>query len=377
MGAGSAESGALFFWRLLLAEPAVVQQGRMSTTTYRSRRAAALENDLLRVIVTVEGGHIAAIEDKASGVNPLWSPPWPSIEPSTYDPARHPEYGGNSESKLLAGILGHNLCLDLFGGPTAEEAAAGMTVHGEGSVAPYTIHIEGETLVARATLPMAQLAFERRISLPAGARILRILETVENLSACDRPIAWTQHVTLGPPFLERGKTLFRSSASKSKVIETDFTGGHAHLKTGEEFYWPEAPCVDGTMEDLQVFGKREKSGAFTTHLMDPSAPEAFFLAWSPTHRLACGYAWRRADFPWLGIWEENHLRTAPPWNGQALTRGMEFGVSPFPESRRAMIDRHGLFGVPSYRWAPAQTKLHVEYRAFVVPAAECPEEALG
>ena len=28
-----------------------------------------------------------------------------------------------------------------------------------------------------------------------------------------------------------------------------------------------------------------------------------------------------------------------PWNGQTLTCGMEFGVSPFPESRREMIER--------------------------------------
>ena len=44
-----------------------------------------------------------------------------------------------AESKLLAGIMGHNLCMDMFGGPSREEAAAGMTVHGEASVAPYEI----------------------------------------------------------------------------------------------------------------------------------------------------------------------------------------------------------------------------------------------
>src|SRR3974390_1601922 len=105
-------------------------------TSYRSRRARALTNGLLEIIVTQEGGHIAAVTDVASRVSPLWSPPWPSIEPSQYDPAKHPEYGLNAESKLLAGILGHNLCLDLFGGPSAPEAAASITVHGEAPVAP-------------------------------------------------------------------------------------------------------------------------------------------------------------------------------------------------------------------------------------------------
>ena len=48
------------------------------------RKTASIENDELRVTVTVEGGHIAEILEKSTGVNPLWTPPWPSIEPSEY-----------------------------------------------------------------------------------------------------------------------------------------------------------------------------------------------------------------------------------------------------------------------------------------------------
>src|SRR5437762_12181143 len=81
---------------------------------YRGRRAASIENDDVRVTVLEEGGHIAEILDKRSGVNPLWTPPWPSIEPSTYTRARHPEYGTGSDAILLAGIMGHNLCVDVF-----------------------------------------------------------------------------------------------------------------------------------------------------------------------------------------------------------------------------------------------------------------------
>src|SRR5215472_3105245 len=124
----------------------------MSETEYRGRRANALNNGTLEIIVTVEGGHLAAVTDLGTKINPLWSPPWQTIEPSSYDPARHPEYGGNSESKLLAGILGHNLCMDIFGGPSEAEAAAGMTVHGEASVAAYDIAVAGDTLRQSAVL---------------------------------------------------------------------------------------------------------------------------------------------------------------------------------------------------------------------------------
>jgi len=342
----------------------------MAETRYRGRRATSIENGILRVTVLHEGGHIAEILDKRSGVNPLWTPPWPSIEPSTYDPRKHPEYGADSESKLLSGIMGHNLCLDIFGAPSPEEAAAGLTVHGEASVATYDISASDSELTARAHFSQSQLRFERKIRL-ANA-IVEIAETLENETATDRPIAWTQHVTLGPPFLERGATQFRASATKSKVSETAF-GKDDYMKVGAQFDWPMVPRADGGSADLRVYNNAAASGGFTTHMMDPHRETAYFLAWSPANRLAFGYVWRRADFPWLGIWEENHSRTGAPWNGRTLTRGMEFGASPIPETRRQMIARGTLFSMPAFRWIPARTRVETQYRAAAAHADAIPE----
>ncbi len=343
----------------------------MPQVTYRNRRAFSIENGDVRVTVLAEGGHVAEILHKASGVNPLWTPPWPSIEPSSYSLARHPEYGADSESKLLAGIMGHNLCMDIFGGPSEEEAAAGLTVHGEASVAPYQIEARDSELIATAQLPNAQLKIERRIAL---GRVVRFTETVENLSACDRPIAWTEHVTLGPPFLSKGATEFRASLTRSQVYEPDSTGGAGYMQCGAEFTWPHVPHKNGGTVDMSVFTTEPVSSALTTHLVDPAREQGFFVAFSPQSRIAFGYAWRRADFPWLHVWEENHSRQSPPWNGRTLTRGMEFGVSPIPETRRSMIDRGSLFGVPGYRWIPAKSRVTAEYCAFIGPAASIPAE---
>jgi hypothetical protein len=339
-------------------------------TSYHGRRSAAIENSQLRVTVLQEGGHIAEILDKETGVNPLWLPPWPSIEHSAYGPAFHSEYGDAADGSLLAGIMGHNICLDIFGGPSAEEAACGFPAHGEGAVAPYTIDAAADTLIESAHLPVAQIAFERRIEL--HGRAVRIQESVESLAAFDRPIGWTQHVTLGPPFLERGATQFRASATRSKVFEGKF-GAHDYLRAGAEFDWPLGPGIDGAPVDMRVFSAAPSTSGFTTHLMDPARGDAFFAAWSPASGLAFGYVWRQSDFPWLGIWEENHSRTHLPWNGRSLTRGMEFGVSPFPESRRQMIDRRPLFGAPVYRWLPAKARIQVEYWAIMMRADAVPE----
>lgn len=330
----------------------------MPKVTYRKRRAFQIENHGLRLTVLSEGGHVAEILNKAAGVNPLWTPPWPSIEPSTYHPATHPEYGGNAESKLLAGIMGHNLCMDIFGAPSDEEAAAGLSVHGEASVAAYEITGSDSALLMRAEFPESRLRFKREITLD-GLRAI-FTETVENLSACDRPIGWTQHVTLGPPFLEKGVTRFEVSAGRSKTSESDFAGGKGYLAINAEFDWPNGPRLGGGTIDLRPFTSLPVSAAFTTHLMDRE--DAFFTA--EAHGLKFGYRWRRSDFPWLGIWEENRARTSPPWNGCTITRGMEFGASPIPEPRRAMIERGRLFGVPSFRWIPAGERITVRYEAF-------------
>ena len=334
-----------------------------SEVQYRNRRAFQIENDQVRVTVFVEGGHIAEILCKSTGVNPLWTPPWPSIEPSTWDPARHKDYGNDAESKLLCGISGQNLCLDIFGGPSAEEAAAGLGVHGEGSVAAFALASDGTRMTQRARFPLAQLDFERVLKLE-GARV-NITETVTNLLAFDRPIGWTQHVTLGPPFVERGATRFNLTATKSKVIESDFTNGKGYQKTGAEFDWPMVPHKNGGAVDLRVYPDLPVSAGYTAHLMDPSQEQAKFEAWHPQSKTWLRYQWRRSDFPWLGIWEENCSRTHPPWNGKTITRGMEFGVSPMPESRRLMIERGSRFGAPGFRWIPAKSKVTVAYSAEV------------
>lgn len=328
--------------------------------TFHGRDAVSIENESIRVTVLREGGHIAEILHKASGISPLWIPPWPGMEPSAFDRALHPQYGPTVEARLLAGIMGHNLCLDIFGGPSEEEAAAGIGVHGEASVARYSVESSGNRLVLTASLPAAQIRFERIIEL-SGAHA-RICESVESLCGFDRPIGWTQHVTLGPPFLECGVTAFQASATKSKVFEGQF-GTADYLRPGAEFDWPMAPKSVQGVADLSIFGNAGRSSAFTAHLMDPSHEDAFFRCTHPGLQLTFGYSWKRADFPWLGIWEENRSREQPPWNNVTVARGMEFGVSPMPETRRRMVERGSLFGVPTYRWLPARGRLDVRYSA--------------
>ena len=335
-------------------------------TRFQGRRAAQLENRLARVTLLVGGGHIAEITLQQKGVNALWRPPWPTIEPAAFDPGIHTAYGNNAESRLLAGIMGHNLCLDIFGPPSEEEARCGLTVHGEAPVVNWKISSpRGGQLQATAELPVARLRVNRRLALVSGQAVLNIVETVENLASVDRAVGWTQHVTLGPPFLAPGRTLLFASATRSKVIETDFTGGKGRQLTGAEFDWPWCPARDGGRIDRREMRDAPVSAGYTAHLMDRRKEQAWFAAYNQDVEVLFGYLWQRSDFPWLGIWEENRSREQPPWNGRTIALGLEFGVSPMPESRRGMIDRGSLFGVPTYRWIPARSQVRVHYSAFI------------
>ncbi len=342
----------------------------MTTISFMGRQATRLENEILRVTVLHNGGHIAEVFDKRAGISPLWIPHWPSMEPSDFEKKRPDGYGTGDDAKLLAGIMGHNLCLDLFGGPSREEAVAGFTVHGEASVNPYDIIESQDGLTTCLTLSLSQLGFSRSIELH-GERV-RIREAVENLTAMDRPLAWTQHVTLGPPFLDPASTLFNASMTRSIAFDTD-TGSHAYISPRIEFAWPMAPRPDGGFADLRQMKSTAPASGFTTHLADARREHAHFIAFSPQFRLAFGYVWTRADFPWLGIWEENCSRQGSPWDGRTVTRGMEFGASPFPESRREMIERHRLMDAPTYRWLPAHGRLEAEYWVSSMIADAIPE----
>jgi hypothetical protein len=160
------------------------------------------------------------------------------------------------------------------------------------------------------------------------------------------------------------------------VIENDFTEGKGLQKNGAEFDWPYCPRKDKGHIDLRVYPSEPVTAGFTTTMMDPHRDQAFFMAWHPKWNLLFGYVWKRTDFPWLGRWEENHARIHPPWNGRALTLGMEFGASPFPESRRQMIERGTLFGLPGYRWIPARQKVTVDYAAFARIARTIPDNVI-
>ncbi len=339
-------------------------------TDWRGRRASALENGTLRAVFLPGGGHLASLTllaGPAKGINPLWEVPWASQEPDEFRPVRDLDrYGGPPEARLLASIMGHNPCIDFFGPPSAAEEDAGLTVHGEAPVANWEVEPGEHGMIATADLPYARLWVKRTLTAAPGSSILTVATEVENESDAPREIGWQEHATFGPPFLEKGVTTFDASATRGRTNPTVFARVQ-RLKVNADFTWPLAPHVGGGEVDLRVFPADPASGDFTGQLMDPARETAWMTAVNPRLGLVCGYLWRRAEFPWLGLWDENLDRLTLPWAGTTLARGMEFGLSPFPAGKEAMQTLGSLFGVPVLTTLqPGETR-HATWRVFVAP----------
>lgn len=341
-------------------------------TTFKGRQAVCLGGEELRCTVLLGGGHLVELYCLERKLSPLWIPPWPSKEPWQYNAKKHKKrYGGHQESKLLMGLMGHNFCSDFFGEPSEDEARAGVGVHGESPVLRWKVaHLKKSASSASVrlgvTLPLARLSVERTMTIRRNSPVLQASVRIKNLNRLDHPLTYNEHVTMGPPFVEKGVTVFDIPAKWGRTADGD-VGGPNRVARDKEFQWPFAPGTKKRHVDLRIASAERRNSDFTTQQVAKGRTFAYLTAVNPRKGLLMGYVWRRSACPWIGNWEENFGRRIAPWNGQALTRGLEFGNTPWPASKRAAIDLGRLHGEKTFGWVPAGGELRYKFAAFVVP----------
>ena len=342
------------------------------------RSGFRLRADWGYVSVLEGGGHICELNlNLCTGVNPLWRPPWVTIDPTRYATVKHARrYGEPPDGRLLAGIAGHSLSFDHFGPPSREETAAGLTTHGEAPALKWDIKQQVRSpkpqLQYGLTLPEARIRFSRTLTLDRVNPVIYCEEEAVNLSPYDRPISWNEHVTFGPPFLETGITWFDMPATRAKVCAGSYSS-RFFLQPDAEFSWPNAPTKNRKRMNLRTTPAL-RFGHYTAQLLNPELEIAFIAACNPRLKLLVVYAFRRADFPWVGNWEERYNRTQAPWLRKTFCRGLEFSTTPFAIPRRETIGQGPLFGEATYRWLPARSKAQVR---FLILLFEVPQTFRG
>jgi hypothetical protein len=349
------------------------------TDRWQGRPAYLVANDRLALRFLTGGGHLASLSCRAGiakDVNLLWEANWHTIDPQRYSARTHARtYGAPPVGQFLSGFTGHALCLDYFGTPSEEETRLGLPLHGEPASSQWTVSrkstARGHTQLSLRTKAKATgLEVQRDILLRKGETVAYVTETVANLQHRDRFLQWVQHTTFGPPFLEPGESVCAISGKRAKTWPLGYEGKCA-LEDDREFEWPIAPAECGGFVDISQPFVREGRGFVAAILLNRDSRFAFVAVLNWRLGLVAGYCFRTADFPWVAIWEENRVRGGAPWSGKTRARGLEFGTSPMPVGLRDAISAGPLFGTPTVRCLPANSRQKISYAIFIsaVPTA--------
>jgi hypothetical protein len=262
----------------------------------------------------------------------------------------------------------HMLALDGFGAASPEEAALGWPFHGEmgRQILKVIASHEGgpvHSVILQTTLPLAQETLTRTIELPDGENVVRVTSDLESLLTVDRPISWAEHATLGPPFLEKGKTVVDMPATNCRVRPYKPGNIPGHLVYDKDFRWPMAPTNDGGQADLRLVPTDHNWLDLASCQMDPARRLEFVTALQLEKHLVYGYVFRRDDYPWVMSWMN--------FTGDdRAARGMEFSTQIFDVSHREIVAMSPLFGAPTFRWLPAKSKIETRFLMFYARVPE-------
>jgi len=144
--------------------------------------------------------------------------------------------------------MGHNLCLDIFGGPILREKRQ-PELHrtAEGSVVHFDIDGGGSQLTMKPTCRSRRFRFERTIELRGTA--VRIHESAESFAAFDRPIVdTTRHAW---PAVPRTRVT-QSEPQRPSQRSSKASSAPMLLNAAAEFEWPLAPGKDGNVEKISA-----------------------------------------------------------------------------------------------------------------------------
>jgi len=264
--------------------------------------------------------------------------------------------------------MGHFLCLDGFGAPSDQERALGMPFHGEANHQRFTVIANKSSSPSRlvtlqATLPLAQETLTRTIEAVDGESLVYVTSELESALSVDRPVSWAEHATIGPPFMEKGKVVVDMPATNCRVRPYKPGDIPGHLVPDKDFKWPMAPTVNGGEADIRMIPTDHNWLDLASCQMDPTRRLAFVTALHLEKHLVFGYVFRRQDYPWVMSWMN--------FTGDnRAARGMEFSSQPFDISHHDTVAMSPLFGIPTFRWLPAKSKIESRFLLFYTKVPE-------
>ncbi len=298
-----------------------------------------LSSDLVSLLVTQEGGHLAPVTFKLDDrvVSPYALAPW---KPDEIDPAL---------PVLLKNLRGDFLCLPFGpqsdGPPHGETANVAWKLVSQDS-SSLTLEIEASDVSAKITKTLSLRPSETAIYLT------HLIDGLEgDWSYGTHPILDLSSLPAGSARLSVSP--FRWASVYPEYFSNPADGAHQQLEIGALFSaLSEVPLAAGGTTDLSFYPSNSNSDDLVMMVSEASTAEQPF-AWS-----ACvfdGFVWfalkNPTDFPATMFWISNGGRSAAPWNSRHTARiGIEDVCSHFCDS--VDISRKNLLhklGVPCTR----------------------------
>lgn len=303
-----------------------------------------LENSKSILEVNLNGGMIPDFHLKELPLNPLnWKHNEPEMPP----------------------FEGHFVCFDRWGPPSEGEKANGFVHHGEINTLKWTLLSEPQKkdaltgFTTTCSLPMGGLQLTRTIEMPENESLFFVREEIKNLNRYGRMFNIVQHVTLGPPFLDKS-TIFDINANKGFENKED-----GSLDQEEPVItWPLAEHNGKEINLRQFLTEWPRVISF---VYDRNDLHAWVTACNPTKNLLLGYLWKTEHYPWINFWRsmENNVPHA---------FGMEFGTTGLHEPFPVLAKKGKIFDRNIYDFIDAGEILTKSYTVFL---AKIPSDYKG
>lgn len=243
------------------------------------------------------------LTDRSFDIGPLWwrGTPLAWQSPNGFTaPALHPadSDAGHGFERGFSGFL-VTCGLDHVRRPDGPHPLHGRLPFTPGRLSAYgedwhagepVLFCEGE--VTQASLNGERLRLHRRIEAPIGGAVVRVLDEVENLDACDQPLALLYHINFGFPLIGTGTAL--SWQGKNLALTSDPAASE-----------PTVTCVPAMRREVQrcIVSRPAHAawpGVSATVSFDPSTLPWLQIWWDPRpHRHVLGIepttSARRAD----------------------------------------------------------------------------------
>jgi Domain of unknown function (DUF4432) len=287
-------------------------------------RAFTLRNEEIEVSVLPDkGADIYSLVHRGRGVDVLFKAPWgtrapgPWLRPST------------SMGRWIEAYPGGWQLLLPNGGDECTEHGATWGFHGEAALVPWAVLDRGaSTATLETSLFTAPLHVRRELSLDGP--VLRVHETVTNLSEKDVEVMWSHHPAFGAPLLDAG-ALLRAGC---QTLQADEQGPGTVLGAGSRHRWPTVTTVEGEEMDFGRLPGPGERRAVLAYLLEFTS--GYFAITNPRLNLGVGLRWPLEVFDKAWLWQEIHSTMEWPWFGRAYVIAVEPATS---------VPGHGMAGV--------------------------------